>query len=89
MARKKLSSQQKKVMQQYRLIGCLLGVVLLIFGALLGILIPLRPSVSEVENRTLTKFPEFTLETFLNGEFFSDVSTWYSDTFPPPRCGTD
>ena len=82
MARKKLSSQQKKVMQQYRLIGCLLGVVLLLFGALLGILIPLRPSVSEVENRTLTKFPEFTLETFLNGEFFSDVSTWYSDTFP-------
>lgn len=82
MARKKLSPQQKKVMQQYRLIGCLLGVALLFVGAFLGILIPLRPTISEVENRTLTKFPEFTLESFLNGEFFSDVSTWYSDTFP-------
>lgn len=82
MARKKLSSQQKKVMQQYRLLGCILGAALLFLGAFLGILIPFRPSVSTVENRTLTKFPEFTLESFLNGEFFSDVSTWYSDTFP-------
>lgn len=82
MARKKLSSQQKKVMQQYRLLGCVLGAALLCIGAFLGILIPFRPSVSTVENRTLTKFPEFTLESFLNGEFFSDVSTWYSDTFP-------
>lgn len=82
MARKKLSSQQKKVMQQYRLLGCILGAALLFIGAFLGILIPFRPSVSTVENRTLTKFPEFTLESFLNGEFFSDVSTWYSDTFP-------
>ena len=82
MASKKLNSQQKKVIYQFRTIGCALFIIVLLLGALLGLLIPLRPDVSEVENRTLTKFPEFTLETFLNGEYFSDISTWYSDTFP-------
>ena len=82
MARKKLTSQQKKVINQFRTLGCLLFFIVLIAGALLGLLIPLRPDISEVENRTLTKFPEFTLETFLNGEYFSGISTWYSDTFP-------
>ena len=79
---KKLISQQKKVTRQFRTIGCMLFSFVLLLGALLGLLVPLRPDVSEVENRTLTKFPEFTLETFLNGEYFSDISTWYSDTFP-------
>ena len=79
---KKLISQQKKVTRQFRTIGCMLFIFVLLLGALLGLLVPLRPDVSEVENRTLTKFPEFTLETFLNGEYFSDISTWYSDTFP-------
>lgn len=82
MARKKLTSQQKKVIYQFRMIGCVLFIAVLLLGAFLGILIPLRPDISEVENRTLTEFPEFTLETFLNGEYFSDISTWYSDTFP-------
>lgn len=82
MANKKLNSQQKKVTRQFRTIGCLLFVFVLLLGALLGLLVPLRPDVSKAENRTLTKFPEFSLETFLNGEYFSDISTWYSDTFP-------
>ena len=81
MTDKKLLSQQKKVTRQFRTIGCILFIFVLLLGALIGLLIPLRPDVSEVENRTLTKFPEFTLETFLNGEYFSDISTWYSDTF--------
>ncbi len=48
----------------------------------IGIIMPLRPKVSEVEKRELEKFPEFQLETFLNGEYFSQISTWYADTFP-------
>lgn len=82
MARKNLTSQQKKVINQFRTLGCVLFFFILLAGALLGLLIPLRPEISEVENRTLTRFPEFTLETFLNGDYFSDISTWYSDTFP-------
>lgn len=82
MTDKKLISQQKKVTRQFRTIGCILFISVLLLGALLGLLLPLRPDVSEVENRTLTKFPDFSLETFFNGKYFSDISTWYSDTFP-------
>ncbi len=55
---------------------------ILVLGFVLGIAFFLRPTVSQVENRNLTTFPELTLETFLNGQFFSDVSLWYADTFP-------
>ena len=51
---KKLISQQKKVTRQFRTIGCMLFIFVLLLGALLGLLVPLRPDVSEVENRTLT-----------------------------------
>ena len=49
---------------------------------LLGLIIPLRPTVSELEKRELTKFPAITWETFWSGEFFKGVETWYADTFP-------
>lgn len=55
--------------------------VLLIVG-FIGLLIPLRPKVSDVEKRELTHFPKPTWETFTNGEFFNGISTWYADTFP-------
>lgn len=50
--------------------------------ALVALIIPLRPKESAVEKRTLTKFPVFSVESFLSGEFFNGVSTWYADTFP-------
>jgi hypothetical protein len=50
--------------------------------AFVGLLIPLRPSVSEIENRELAEFPKLTFGSFISGEFFSGISTWYADTFP-------
>ena len=55
--------------------------LLLVFG-FIGLLFPLRPKESDVEKRELTKFPKPTVSTFLNGEFFNGISTWYADTFP-------
>ncbi|MBS6194477.1 MAG: hypothetical protein KH828_02700 [Clostridiales bacterium] len=55
---------------------------LLLAVGLLGLIIPLRPKQSDVEKRELTKFPKPTVSTFLNGEFFNGISTWYADTFP-------
>ena len=43
---------------------------------------PLRPTVSYIEKRELAKFPEFSVETLLSGDYFDDISTWFSDTFP-------
>lgn len=56
--------------------------IILMIIAIIGLLIPLRPTESALEKRELEKFPKFTLSTFWNGEFFSDISTWYADTFP-------
>lgn len=50
--------------------------------ALLGLLLPLRPKESELEKRELSKFPKPTASTLISGEFFTDISTWYADTFP-------
>lgn len=53
-----------------------------ILMAVMALIIPLRPKESKVEKRTLTKFPAFSVQSFLDGEFLNGVSTWYADTFP-------
>lgn len=51
-------------------------------GLVLGLCFFMRPSVSQAENRELTKFPQFTMESFIDGGFTEGTSTWYADTFP-------
>ena len=49
---------------------------------LVGLMWFLRPEVSQVEKRALTKFPQITLAGIWDGSFFAGVDTWYADTFP-------
>ena len=56
------------------------GVVTIFFT--IGLLFFLRPAVSDTEKRELTKFPAFTVESFLSGEWTSQVSLWFADTYP-------
>jgi len=42
----------------------------------------LRPVISESEKRELAKFPEFSLEALTSGDYFDDITLWFSDTFP-------
>lgn len=56
------------------------GTMLLLF--LVGLLLFLRPAVSESEKRELTKFPAFSWETLVLGEYFDQINTWYADTYP-------
>ena len=56
--------------------------VILGVGCVLGLVWFLRPTMSPMENRNLTPFPEFQGDTFLSGEFFTDASLWYADTYP-------
>lgn len=42
---------------------------------------PDRPTVSESENRTLTPMPEFSVDALTSGEYFSELSLHFSDTF--------
>ena len=70
------------VSDKAKTVGLLLPVLLLCAGFLLGLCWFLRPAESETEKRELTEFPNFTIDTFLSGEFTDQVSLWYADTFP-------
>ncbi len=37
---------------------------------------------SEIENRNLAKFPEFSFGSYFSGEFTNGINTWYTDTVP-------
>ena len=50
--------------------------------SVVSFIIPLRPTVSYIEKRELAKFPEFSTEALVSGDYFDDISTWFSDTFP-------
>ena len=65
-----------------KVLGILIPVAVLCMGFILGLCWFLRPAESETEKRELTKFPSFTVESFLSGEFTDQVSLWYADTFP-------
>ena len=56
------------------------GLVVVFF--VIGLLFFLRPTVSDTEKRELAKFPTFTVESFISGEWTSQVSLWFADTYP-------
>jgi hypothetical protein len=56
--------------------------VVWIAAAILAVLPVFRPSYSEVEKRELTKLPEFSIDALVSGDYFDDISLWFSDTFP-------
>lgn len=56
--------------------------VLLYLGAMVSFILPLRPTYSETEKRSLMQFPEFSLTALKTGDYFDDISIWFSDTFP-------
>lgn len=56
--------------------------VMLYVGAIIAFSIPIRPDYSASEKRYLAQFPDFSREALLSGDYFNDISTWFSDTFP-------
>ena len=70
------------VLKGAKTLGILIPVVVLCAGFILGLCWFIRPAESETEKRELTKFPTFTVQSFLSGEFTDQVSLWYADTFP-------
>ncbi len=78
----KFTKEQKMIMKKYRSIGVLLFCAVMAIGGIVGCLFFLRPRVSEMEKRKLTEFPQFTVSSFLDGSYFSEVSLWFSDTYP-------
>ena len=59
----------------------LMSITVMVF-MIIGFLIFIRPTESELEKRKLAVFPSPTTRTVLDGSFFKDIVTWYADTYP-------
>ncbi len=79
---KQRRKKQKRQLNAMRMLGVGLVIAAMAIGSFMGLLWFARPTTSELENRTLSSFPALSFTGMLNGSWFSDVSTWYSDTFP-------
>lgn len=55
---------------------------LLILTMIVSLILPLRPAVSNLEQRELKKFPDFSLESLQSGAYFKGIDDWFADTFP-------
>lgn len=53
-----------------------------IFGVSTFLFVGERPTISEEENRTLAKMPEFSLSSWFDGSYSSGVSEFFNDTVP-------
>lgn len=65
-----------------KLISSVVFFFVLLCGMIVSLIIPLRPTVSASEKRELAKFPEFSAEALLSGDYFDKIDSWFSDTFP-------
>lgn len=75
-------THEQQTENRIRLTGIYIFAAMLFIIGLIGLIIPLRPKTSDIEKRTLTDFPKFTVRDFLDGDYFSSIDMWYSDTFP-------
>lgn len=80
--RKNYTKKQRKITRICQRIGILLFALVMLIGGIGGLAFFARPSSSNLEKRQLTAFPAFSLNSFLDGSYFSAVSTWYADTYP-------
>lgn len=82
MGKQKITKKQKETIFIYRALSVRIFAFIMLLGGIVGIMFFFRPDTSEVEKRKLAEFPKPTPSSFLNGEYFYDLSLWYSDTYP-------
>lgn len=79
---KRLISGVKKYISLYKALLPGLFFLCLTLGMLFSLILPLRPTYSEIEKRNLASFPSFSFTELMNGKFFKGIDTWFADTFP-------
>lgn len=77
-------NDKKKTKKEVRGVQVLLAAMGIVCLGLLGtgLALPLRPSYSASEKRALAAFPAVTRASPLSGQYFTDLTSWFSDTFP-------
>ncbi|WP_305296520.1 DHHW family protein [Parvibacter caecicola] len=80
--RKSFSRRQVAYLKKMHTAGTIAFGAVMALGCFAGLLLFVHPSVSALENRQLTEFPEFSVGAFLDGSYLEQVALWYSDTYP-------
>lgn len=76
-------AQHRRARLQTRLSIVSVGACLLVFALIaLFLLVFPRSTVSQIENRSLAKFPTFSFTDYFSGKFTADIATFYDDTVP-------
>ncbi|MGN0318564.1 MAG: DHHW family protein [Lachnospira sp.] len=73
---------RRYMMKKASIYKIVLFLAAIVIGAVISLIIPIRPTESEVEKRTLSRFPSFSVDEFLSGAYFEQIDTWFADTFP-------
>ncbi len=73
---------QRKGLRAYRSGQVVAFFVVLYAVFVVSLILPLRPTRSDTENRDLRPFPTFSFSSFWSGQYFSEIGLWFSDTFP-------
>lgn len=81
--RREARAQHRRALLQTRLSLVSVGACLLVFALIaIFLLVFPRSTTSQIENRSLAKFPAFSLQSYFSGEFTSGITTFYDDTVP-------
>ena len=75
-------SEKKNKFKETGLCWAMPFLVTLAVLTVVSFIIPLRPTQSQSEKRNLAEFPEFSWESLVSGDYFDDITLWFSDTFP-------
>lgn len=76
------AEKNKKSSNSTQTVKILVFSVTLLAFCVIGMMMFLRPKISELEKRKLATFPEITFIGVWNGTFFKELDIWYSDTYP-------
>jgi hypothetical protein len=80
--KKRYTNKQKQILAYAKALSVSVVSIIVCLGMIVGLLFFARPETSTLENRALAAFPAFSFSAFFNGSYFSDISTWYADTYP-------
>lgn len=64
-----------------QVVNVVLFVSLLVFGGVMSFVMK-SGKVSDMENRQLTQFPNYSDSSFWSGKYFKQIELWYADNFP-------
>ncbi len=78
---KLLKKKRAKLNKKLDFLNVMVIMIILIVGFIYLIAFK-RETVSNEENRNLTKFPEFSIESYLSGKYTEGIAKYYDDTVP-------